>query len=933
MKEASSYFMLRKPLYIIITLIGIILISLPSNVNAHSYKFRSLSSNEGLTDLIVNSLYKDSQGYVWIGTGSTLERFDGTHLFHYKIKGANQNLKRVNTIAQTADGNIWMGNGAGLWRVDRTKNELEAIVPEHINIGVKAFAVDASNKLYIGTERGLFIYSNGNFVHQMIDNNILSSSNGITGLSLSKDNTLWITTVNGLYSYNMKNKKISSYPSIYKSFNKLCVIGNSIFLATMESGIIRFDKKTRQFTKYTDVGCNVISSLTTSSKDKNILCVGTDGNGVHFIDTNTGKIVSSLKHEIGNDGKIRSNSVYSLLVDDEGLIWVGFYQLGLDYTMYQRNIFSVYTSSFFNSEDMPIRSIEINGDEKLIGSRDGLYYMDEAAGKYKSFRSPAMRSNMVLCTNYYNGKYYIGTYGGGMYVFDSKSISLSDFNTEIADPFVRGQIFTIVSDKKKNMWIGTSNGLFCYSNNKITAHYTSDNSKLPVGNVYEIFFDSTEKGWICTENGVSIWDPSSKRLRSDIFPEGFINNEKIRKVYEDSDHNLYFLPDKGSIFMSDLKMSHFNRVNPHDMLDGKDCMFITEDDKNWLVIGTSNGLYRYDKREIMIPYNFIDGIPSSIFTYCNPVKDSNGGIWIGNSKGLLYCNLNSNIHNKYKHDITIANVIANGNEQVAVKRKNGEYSIELNKSQKNITIDISGFIYSDPAYINYEYKMEGEDETWKPLEGKSEISYYDLSSGDYTLLIRRAGEPYSQIKVKISLPSNILLPILLIVSLVGALYLLFSRVRKRIGHAGVPTVINGAPEKEVDNGHVAIETKYKTNKVSSEECRHVVEILEIHMRKNKPYTNPELKISDLATQIDTASHTLSYIFNQYLNKNYYDYINDFRIEEFKTLVNKEEYSRYTLTALAELCGFSSRASFFRYFKKSTGITPNEYTKGIGKSNE
>jgi len=82
-----------------------------------------------------------------------------------------------------------------------------------------------------------------------------------------------------------------------------------------------------------------------------------------------------------------------------------------------------------------------------------------------------------------------------------------------------------------------------------------------------------------------------------------------------------------------------------------------------------------------------------------------------------------------------------------------------------------------------------------------------------------------------------------------------------------------------------------------------------------------------------SAHTLSYLFNQHLNRNYYDYINDYRIEEFKRLINEDEYSKYTLSALAELCGFSSRASFFRYFKKATGITPNEYIRSIGKNNE
>lgn len=82
-------------------------------------------------------------------------------------------------------------------------------------------------------------------------------------------------------------------------------------------------------------------------------------------------------------------------------------------------------------------------------------------------------------------------------------------------------------------------------------------------------------------------------------------------------------------------MTIFRRLQPGTPLDGNDGMFIVEDREKWLWLGTNNGLFRYDKKDHFIPYNFVDGIPSSIFTLCPPVRDENG-IWFGNSKGLLY---------------------------------------------------------------------------------------------------------------------------------------------------------------------------------------------------------------------------------------------------------------------------------------------------------
>ena len=128
------------------------------------------------------------------------------------------------------------------------------------------------------------------------------------------------------------------------------------------------------------------------------------------------------------------------------------------------------------------------------------------------------------------------------------------------------------------------------------------------------------------------------------------------------------------------------------------------------------------------------------------------------------------------------------------------------------------------------------------------------------------------------------------------------------------------------------EDKYRSSNITAEDCKRLTERLKNLIRDKKLYSNPELKIGDLAKELDVPAYILSYLFNQYLNRNYYDYINDYRIAEFKYLVNKGEHMTYTLNALIEKCGFNSRASFFRHFKRATGMTPNEYIKGLRKPN-
>ena len=173
---------------------------------------------------------------------------------------------------------------------------------------------------------------------------------------------------------------------------------------------------------------------------------------------------------------------------------------------------------------------------------------------------------------------------------------------------------------------------------------------------------------------------------------------------------------------------------------------------------------------------------------------------------------------------------------------------------------------------------------------------------------------------------------LVVIILLGGFVYYRQRNKKR-GIVQELPVIDIPEERKQHNDKPVYEEKYKTNKLSDEECSVLKEKLEKLMSKEKLYKNPDLKIGDLAELMGMSLHSLSYLFNYYMNCKYNDYINNCRVEEFKLLVGQDEYARYTLEALSELCGFSSKTSFFRNFKRVEGITPNEYVRSIGKTNE
>ena len=100
------------------------------------------------------------------------------------------------------------------------------------------------------------------------------------------------------------------------------------------------------------------------------------------------------------------------------------------------------------------------------------------------------------------------------------------------------------------------------------------------------------------------------------------------------------------------------------------------------------------------------------------------------------------------------------------------------------------------------------------------------------------------------------------------------------------------------------------------------------MLNQKPYLNPDLKIHDLAKLIDAPIHLLSEHINKQLHLNFFEFINQYRVNEFKSRVHSSEYEKYTLIAIALDVGFNSKASFNRIFKQQTEMTPSQYKKKV-----
>jgi TolB-like protein/AraC-like DNA-binding protein/Tfp pilus assembly protein PilF len=120
--------------------------------------------------------------------------------------------------------------------------------------------------------------------------------------------------------------------------------------------------------------------------------------------------------------------------------------------------------------------------------------------------------------------------------------------------------------------------------------------------------------------------------------------------------------------------------------------------------------------------------------------------------------------------------------------------------------------------------------------------------------------------------------------------------------------------------------KYRKTSIPKDVAGKLKSDLEAIMLKDRPWLDPMLNLSDLAEMINCSPNQLSQLLNEKVGKNFYDYVNEFRLRHFHELRRDPKNRQFTFLSLAYDSGFNSKTTFNSFFKKSTGVTPSEYLK-------
>ncbi|MGI6224572.1 MAG: triple tyrosine motif-containing protein [Prevotella sp.] len=881
-----------------------------------------VTPDNGLSSGKISCLYKDDAGFLYIGSYTGIDRFNGSFVENIPFPNtSNGKLQWIRDMIDVGHDKLLVGNTNGLWLLDKQSLKYKHLEEKTIDCEVTSFAKASDSTLYIGTVRGLYrMRMQPNMKVEPLDiSNPQVSEPEVSTVRLWKKGgktTVWVSLKHGVLRYVPNGKSVyygcKTNPNVLV---KKMAIGpdGQVFVGTEKNGVMRLDLQQRALVTWA-LRNNKINDIQTSG---NHLLVATELYGCFEIDSRTGKIL----HTYNNSGNIdntfiRFDSPRVFYRDNHGVNWFGYPFFGIDYTYYSRNIFHVFKCPhLIDSADWQVRNFLMDGHRLLLCTRQGLLIVDQSTRDIHFLGPEKLGVPLITQALRYGNRYYVATIHGGVKIIDATSL---DLVTPPAFDVLNGcNVYNMVNDGKGSIWFASSAGIFRYLPSKQEGQlYNTQNSQLPDNEVYCLAFDHSGMGWVSTKGGICNIFPESNTISVKNVPD-IINSLGALNSIENDGAVINFLPQGGFPVIYNSVEGKLKRVRLPIFNEFPCSYYLHHIKGNTYLYATDDGIFLGDSTNFR-QFGLMDGLPTRILQSRNMRIDENGVFWAATNEGLVYAKISDMMKSKYPH-IPIMLVEAQTDHWMQtpeLNKVNMDKVLKLSRTSNEMSVKFTPLLFANTTGIRYRYKLEGLDEDWHLAQTNNTIFYHGLKPGNYLLHIEALGMPEinSTFTVKAYVMWSTMVEVLLSLAILALIsHVVYCRWKK------VPYFWDKfLPKPE----------KYQKSKVNRADGERLTETLKEYMEKEKPYLNPNLQMSDVAEAIGCTTHVLSQIFSVYLQRSYYDFIAEYRVREFQNLATNPKYAKYTITALSELCGFRSRTPFLTAFKKFVGRSPKDFIKSI-----
>ena len=735
------------------TLLIIFVFLLPAG-NIHGVQnayFEHLKVSNGLSHYSVNSLYQDEHGLVWIGTRDGLNRYDGNEITVYKqIIGDSTALfgNNIRSVCGDKKGYLYMQCKSGVLSFDLKTEKFKTIRRKDVS----AIAYGKEN-LWFCSSDSIFRYQPNSNEKLQLHALFSTKSMRATALIETNDRLLYVATnTSGVLVYD-KNRKIVKRWNINDVINFYEDSKKAVWVCTRFTGLFKIDFA-GNITSYQNVPANP-----ESIPDNFVRTICEDDFGNYWIGLYNGlcKLNSEkekftyFRFERQVTHGLSNASVWAIINDAQGTLWIGTYFGGIDLFNPKFSVFNFYGaySNTPNSLSSPVvgRIIEDKIGNLWIGTDGGgLNYYDRKTQDLKSFKSFGTKKGLstntikALWIDEKRNNLWIGTHRGGLNKLNLNTMQFTVFqNTPNNPKSIPNNNIREIVHHNDTLFLATQNSIGVFdlrSETFSTLRFNEvdlSNRELP-----DLYLDSKNRLWFAHSNNIYSYQLNSEKLKK------YNSNNNVLIFFEDSKHRIWAGTDGDGIYLYNEKTQEFEPNSVFDkFLPSKYIIDFRESKGGYFYVSTNAGLLIVDiELQHSQILNSTIGFPLEALNENSIHITDKNEIFVGGINGMVsFQEKDLNIP-RVDYTVNITGIRVNNKKispgESSIIKQSLPYlnEIVLKPEHSVITILFSTSNYINVLKTDVQYQLVGFDKEWNDANYQQSITYTNLNAGKYTLKIR-----------------------------------------------------------------------------------------------------------------------------------------------------------------------------------------------------
>ena len=699
--------------------------SIPRDV----FTFRTLTTADGLSSNHVSAIYRDSKGFLWVGTHAGLNRYDAYQFSKFFSSKDGLPDNNILGIFEDYEGNVWihceLGYSYYSYEEGRFCNSLqEKLASYSIRAEqVENMGTDRSRRyLWVYADRSISLYDSEKGSTQVIP---LDSGSYLTDIFIADHTLYYIEGGSGrLYATELDTFITTeiAYPDIYKT--SVANHQPQIFV-DKQGGVWIYTFTNSELLHKSPIGHDWEEiMLPVNIKQFNrIAKIAEDSLGnIWLITSHHGAFVYrdgqllQHSHDTSKMQSLPGDNLTDIYIDDDNIVWIGNNKLGLSYYIPGSQVFTSYRLG--DNDD--IQAFCENDDYLYLGTDgNGLIRYDKKSGK---FQPVALDANVIVCLfNDSRNRLWVGTFQSGLACIDRGQVTYyQQENCSLAD----NNIYGIKEDDEGNIWIALLSGVV-QKLNPTTGEFVTvfRGNRLNIRDLAYVgnhqMYAATTIGLLAINTQTEQYNFVTSNARQDI-PLGKLY---INTLHQDSKGILWMGTSDGLTYWN-LKTDTIGHIGMEEGLPTDIITAVTEDQDGQIWVGSSDGLSRIrlsSTSYVINNYGKTNGLPSNDINQRALLCLKDGGIVMGTPIGFYVADPNGQSTTTFAPHVMLTRIdMEEGLQDGSPISVN---HLELKRNQFPLRLYFSVFDYENPGDITYSYQIEDQEDRWIDMDG----NYFDLT--------------------------------------------------------------------------------------------------------------------------------------------------------------------------------------------------------------